>query len=179
MVLKNHYRNDIVVSYVALLPTQALHANNIYPTKNDWVEITLLCRAVSSIGEKHAFCSAQGKRRLEARTATQGYRSPILFNASPPKTQSPITRTAKTLPTKTQMSIIRVAKLQHWTQTHGSRWSENWHCNVHRYQFYKERRHQTQPCIANAKGGLFKHYSSTCWNLWGSNLSQKSQALIV
>ena len=36
----------------------------------------LLCRAVSSIGEKHVFCSAQGKRRLEARTATQGYRSP-------------------------------------------------------------------------------------------------------
>ena len=106
---KNHSRNDIVGPYVALLPTQALHANNIYPTKNDWVEIMLLYRAMSSIGEKHVFCSAQpaqGKKRLEARTATQGYRSPILFNASPPKTQSTITQMAKTLPTKTQMSII-------------------------------------------------------------------------
>ena len=134
---KNHSRNDIVGPYVALLPTQALHANNIYPTKNDWVEIMLLCRAVSFIGEKHVFWSAQVKKSLEARTATQGYRCSILFNASPPKTQSPITRIAKTSPTKTQMSIIQVAKLQHWTQKHGSRWSENWHYNVHRYQFFK------------------------------------------
>ena len=96
-------RNDIVGPYVALFPSQALHANNIYPTKNDWVEIMLLCRAVSFIGEKHAFCSAQpaqGKKRLEARVATQGYRCPILFNASRPKTQSPITQIAKTLTTK-------------------------------------------------------------------------------
>ena len=140
---------------------------------NNWVEIMLLCQAVSFIGEKHVFCSAQGKKRLEARTATQGYCCPILFNASPPKTQSPITPMAETLQTKTHIPIIWVAKLQHWTQKHGLRWSENWHlCTL-------QWRHQTQPSFANAKEGLFILLSSTCWNLLESNLSRKSRAVIV